>query len=136
MSEPISAVYVVLRKDFDHHTDRKGRLALPVGVFRSAGAANTAAEAHCEAQAARRPSYGDEPEHVVKDGLYKGGCETREDRRDHFEVWVKIMKLGDAEKAPPARKRKSEGAAPEEGPAKPPKTARSTGGVGVVVIDE
>ncbi|KAI0381947.1 hypothetical protein F5Y04DRAFT_54312 [Hypomontagnella monticulosa] len=137
MSEPINAVFIVLRKDFDHHTDRKGRLALPIGVFKSAAAANAAAEAHCEAQAARAPEYGDEPEHDEKDGLYKGGCYTREDRRDHFEVRVKLMKLGDAGKtsAGVVRKRKSEGA-DEEGVTRAPKTARPSAGSGsVIVID-
>ncbi|CAJ2511986.1 Uu.00g076110.m01.CDS01 [Anthostomella pinea] len=92
MSESINAVYIVLRKDFDHHTDRKGRLALPIGAGQGAQL--------------RRP-----PEHDEKNGLYHGTCYTREDRRDHFEVWVKMVKLGDAKEGSGAmaKKRKSDG---------------------------
>ncbi|KAI0846767.1 hypothetical protein F5Y00DRAFT_242986 [Daldinia vernicosa] len=127
MSESLNAIYVVLRKDFDHHTDRKGRLALPIGAFKSAASANKAAESHCEKQAAKRPDYGDDPEHEEKGGLYKGRCYTREDRRDHFEVWVAMMKLGDAEKPSALKKRKSEGVAAESVPAERGQKAPRTG---------
>ncbi|RYP05931.1 hypothetical protein DL764_003489 [Monosporascus ibericus] len=122
MSEPTAtdAVYVVLRKDFDHHTDRKGHLALPVGVYRTAVHANAAAEAHCTVQARRAASFErEEPEHRERGGLYWGRCDTREDRRDHFEVWVKMMKLGDAgcgsAAASSKKKRKSVAAADDAG---------------------
>lgn len=29
----ITTMYLVLREDFDHHTDRKGRLAAPIGAY-------------------------------------------------------------------------------------------------------
>ncbi|KAF2099404.1 hypothetical protein NA57DRAFT_74904 [Rhizodiscina lignyota] len=120
MSETINAVYIVLRKDFDHHTDRKGRLALPIGAYSTVTAANDAAKAHCTAEARKGPDYGDGPEHEMKDGLYKGSCTTRQDRRDNFEVWVKMMKLGDVKKT---TKRKSQGEAGDGAVAKKGKAA-------------
>ncbi|RYP92894.1 hypothetical protein DL770_000944 [Monosporascus sp. CRB-9-2] len=141
MSEPTvtDGVYVVLRKDFDHHTDRKGHLALPIGAYRTAAAANAAAESHCTAQARRAASYeGDEPEHGERGGLYWGRCDTREDRRDHFEVWVKMMKLGDAGgggagASSKKKKRKSAAAADDaggEGEGTASKVAKSAAGKG------
>jgi len=113
------SIYLVLRKDFDDHTDWKGCLALPIGAFQTISAANAAARAHANSQSARAPSYGDPPEHGEENGLYKGECYTREDWRDHFEVWVKQMKLGDAPKSTSttggSKKRKSEGVLDADG---------------------
>ncbi|KAI0392003.1 hypothetical protein F5Y17DRAFT_460322 [Xylariaceae sp. FL0594] len=122
MPEP-NPIYLVLRKDYDRHTDRKGRLALPIGVFQTLVAANAAARSHAEAQFSHL-SWGDAPEHgEAAGGLYKGVCYTREDRRDHYEVFVKKMKIADAgvvakasaTTASKSKKRKSEGEPLAEG---------------------
>ncbi|RYP69801.1 hypothetical protein DL771_005910 [Monosporascus sp. 5C6A] len=136
MSEPTvtDTVYVVLRKDFDHHTDRMGRLALPVGAYRTAAAANAAAEAHCTVQARHAASFErDEPEHGERGRLYWGRCDTREHWRDHFEVWVKMLKLGDAGgggagASSKKKKRKNAAAAAGEGEGTASKVAKSAVG--------
>lgn len=58
MADP-TTVYIVLRKDYNRHTDRKRHLALPVGAFETAAAANAAAEAHSTAQSPKGPRTGE-----------------------------------------------------------------------------
>ncbi|KAI1805942.1 hypothetical protein F4811DRAFT_551367 [Daldinia bambusicola] len=106
MPDPIKVIYIVFRKDFDDSdTEDNGRLVPPIGIFRSADAANRAAKLHCKMQARNKSHNGNDPEHELRDGLYVGWCYTLEDWRDYFEVWVEMMKFSDAEETSETRKR-------------------------------
>lgn len=89
---PKSYVYAVTRKDFEHHTDKKGRLAL-VEVHASLSSANAATKAHLLAQSQKPSALGADIEETEKDGRYDGYCYTHEDRRDHFRCEVRKMEL-------------------------------------------
>ncbi|KAI1466676.1 uncharacterized protein F4812DRAFT_460237 [Daldinia caldariorum] len=106
MPDPIKVIYIVFRKDFDDSdTEEDGRLAPPIGIFRSADTANEAAKLHCKMQARNKSYDGNDTEHELRDGLYVGWCYTLEHWRDYFEVWVEMKKFDDAEETPETRKR-------------------------------
>lgn len=97
----LSTTYVILRRDFYTPQDETGHLSAPVGAafFYDAASANAAARAHCvrEAKEAKEdvngPGLMSEPAvHFERDGLYVGGCVTREEGRDRFEVRVSRLR--------------------------------------------
>ena len=89
---PKSYVYTVTRTDFEHHTDRKGRLSI-IEVHASLPSANAAAKAHLLAQSRKSGAFNAEVEETEKDGRYHGHCSTHEDRRDHFRCEVRKMEV-------------------------------------------
>lgn len=97
----LSTTYVILRREFYTPQDETGHLSAPVGAafFYDAPSANAAARAHCvkEAKEAREDPNGlglmREPAvHFEVEGLYVGGCVTREEGRDRFEVRVSRLR--------------------------------------------
>ncbi|ROW00737.1 hypothetical protein VMCG_06468 [Cytospora schulzeri] len=97
----LSTTYVILRRDFFTPQDETGHLSSPVGAtfYYDAASANAAARAHCtkEAKEAKEDPNGlglmsESPVHFERDGLYIGGCVTREEGRDRFEVRVSRLK--------------------------------------------
>ena len=91
-TSPKSYVYTVTRTDFEHHTDRKGRLSL-IEVHASLLSANAAAKAHLLAQSRKPGAFNAEIEETEKDGRYDGHCYTHEDRRDHFRCEVRKIEV-------------------------------------------
>ena len=89
---PNSYVYTVTRTDFEHHTDRKGRLSI-IEVHASLPSANAAAKAHLLAQFDKSSAFNAEVEETKNDGRYDGHCFTHEDRRDHFRCEVRKMEV-------------------------------------------
>ncbi|KAG4220067.1 hypothetical protein PC116_g31454 [Phytophthora cactorum] len=97
----IKVIYILLRRDYDvHEADDEGELALPIGIFLSSDTANEAALMHYMEQAG--DIYYDEyydkmgSGYELRDGLFVGWCYTLECFRDYFEVWVEMMKFGNA----------------------------------------
>ncbi|KAM0794346.1 hypothetical protein BDR22DRAFT_712137 [Usnea florida] len=89
---PKAYAYIVTRTDFEHHTDRKGRLSL-IEVHASVLSANAAAKAHLLAQSRKPGAFDPEINETEKDGGYQGHCYTHEDRRDHFKCEVRKMEV-------------------------------------------
>ncbi|OTB18555.1 hypothetical protein K445DRAFT_9495 [Daldinia sp. EC12] len=111
MSDMIKVIYILFRRDYDfHEADDEGKLALPIGIFLSADTANEAALMHYIEQAG--DIYYDEcydktgSGYELRDGLYVGWCYTLECFRDYFEVWVEMMKFGNAVETYETKKRK------------------------------
>lgn len=109
----LSTIYVVLRRDFTSSLDKTGTLTSPVGsvFYYTAASANEAARQYCLREAAKGEnawtsdgadgagvsgsghySSGSGAVHGERDGLYRGGCVTREASRERFEVRVKKLK--------------------------------------------
>ena len=93
-------IYAITRRDFDHHTDKKGRLCL-IEKHSALNSANEAAKLHPQREYAKGEFNADLTEDVNKDGVYDGWGYVMQDRRNHFCVEVKKMelkggKMGDA----------------------------------------
>lgn len=111
----LSTIYVVLRRDFTSPLDKTGTLTSPVGgvFYYTAASANEAARQYCLREAAKggdaitsgsadgagvsvsghhRSGSGSGTVHGERDGLYRGGCVTREPGRERFEVRVRRLK--------------------------------------------
>lgn len=93
-------VYFVQRHDYDHHTDRKGRMAA-VSVHKTPSGANEAATVYMEREMQKgegksgmAPSILGDPS-LNKDGLFMCQVQTFENRRDNFKLQVKKMQLHD-----------------------------------------
>lgn len=126
----LSTIYVVLRRDFASPHDRTGALTPPLGAgfYYTAAEANEAARQHCVREGMTLGgSAAFLPYHSEKDGLYRGGCVTRElGVRDRFDVRVKRLKAKGAGPGPGPRlgagcaplagaRGESAGAGPSEG---------------------
>lgn len=91
----LSTVYIILRRDFASADDETGVTSSPLGAgfYYSAEAASQAARQYCLREAAKRLDFMSESAvHGQKDGMYWGGCITREPERDRFEVRVRRLK--------------------------------------------
>lgn len=91
----LSTVYIILRRDFASAEDEKGITSMPLGAgfYYSAEEASQAARQYCLREAAKALDYMSESAcHGQKDGMYWGGCITREPERDRFEVRVRKLK--------------------------------------------
>lgn len=91
----LSTVYIILRRDFASAEDETGVTSMPLGsgFYYSAEAASHAARQYCLREAAKALEYMSESAcHGQKDGMYWGGCITREAERDRFEVRVRRLK--------------------------------------------
>lgn len=106
----LSTIYIIVRRDFASPHDRTGTLTSPLGAgfYYSAAEANEAARQHCLREGASGFGNGGWglaalPFHGEKDGLYRGGCVTREEGvRERFEVRVRRLKAkGSGWGAPP-----------------------------------
>lgn len=92
----LSTIYVIIRRDFASPHDKTGALTAPLGAgfYYSAAEANEAARQHCVREGMTLGGSAVlPPHHGEKDGLYRGGCVTREiGVRDRFEVRVRRLK--------------------------------------------
>lgn len=91
----LSTVYIIVRRDFASAEDETGVASTPVGgeFYYSAEAAGQAARQYCLREAAKALDHMSESAcHGQKDGMYWGGCITREPERDRFEVRVRRLK--------------------------------------------
>ena len=108
-------VYMIERKDYDHHTDRKGRLAA-VSVHKTVESANEAAQKHMEQQMSKSDLgpeiYSEGPD---KNGYFACFIQTFEDGsrpRDNFKLQVKRMELqGVSKQGAPSRRAGNENTA-------------------------
>lgn len=107
----LSTIYIIVRRDFASPHDRTGSLTSPLGAgfYYTAAEANEAARQHCLRESASGIGNGGWglaalPFHGEKDGLYRGGCVTREEGvRERFEVRVRRLKArGNGWGGPPA----------------------------------
>ncbi|KAF2431037.1 hypothetical protein EJ08DRAFT_713508 [Tothia fuscella] len=85
-------VYVVIRRDYTHHTDEIGRGEF-ISVHTNKKSANEAARRHTNSQRREASDYAGPAEHGTEyDGLYLGGCDLHEDNdgvgRDRIVVSV------------------------------------------------
>ncbi|KAL8868071.1 MAG: hypothetical protein Q9174_005238 [Haloplaca sp. 1 TL-2023] len=86
-------VYAITRRDYEHHTDNKGRLAL-IEIHNSVESANQAAKAHLRRESKKPGCYlGETDEEETSWGGYEGWCQTSQDKRDNFKVEVRRMEL-------------------------------------------
>lgn len=91
----LSTVYIILRRDFASAEDETGVTSMPLGAgfYYSAEAASQAARQYCIREASKALDYMSESAcHGQKDGMYWGGCITKEPERDRFEVRVRRLK--------------------------------------------
>lgn len=90
-----STVYIILRRDFVSTEDETGVTSMPLGAgfYYSAEDASQAARQYCLREAAKGLDHTSGSAcHGQKDGMYWGGCITKEPERDRFEIWVRKLK--------------------------------------------
>lgn len=91
----LSTVYIIVRRDFASAEDEQGVTSMPLGggFYYSAEAASQAAQQYCMREAAKTVDYMSKSTcHGQKDGMYWGGCITKEAERHRFEVRVRRLK--------------------------------------------
>lgn len=91
----LTTIYVITRRDFATAHDEIGVTSSPLGAgfYWSAEAASQAARQYCLREAAKGLSFlSNSASHGQKDGMYWGGCITREPERDRFEIRVRKLK--------------------------------------------
>lgn len=100
----MKAVWVIVRTDYEHHTDRKGRSHIVSAAYGTVKEANSAAR-KLLAAACRRPRDDDlvgiqlEGEKNVASATteYEVTARVHEDERDHLAIRVRKLKFHHAE---------------------------------------